>query len=391
MPVIGAAPSMVAALAAALLGLGAGPGWQLDSARLRFTHYAQNGLGYQSAAGPPGGPGSERARIEQPQAEVIARLGDRIAQRIWVPIDVITAASPDHSRYGRPIDAPIDAVSTPSRINTAEALDTLTTFRATPQRELQFRAAFHVEEPFQSWVLGMGMNQSFAEDNTVLGVSVNQVVDWFDRFDLEGRRHGRTSRSTSNVNLMLSQVLSPTTFVTFAYGVTWQVGTLTNTWQSALLSDGTRGPEIGAPRTRPTRAERPAGPVAAVERRAQAVRRAATSTTGGSAPPAARPSWSSDSPRGYACARAIGATADNRRAVLHHRGQPGQPRVPHRRQRPRPLHLADGRRGGDGEPAPPGAAPRRGVRILLGGRTTCRPTSSHAPSASSSSASPQRF
>jgi hypothetical protein len=38
--------------------------------------------------------------------------------------------------------------------------------------------------------------------------------------------------------------LLPTTIVTLSYGVTLQVGTLGNTWQSVLLSDGTRGDEI---------------------------------------------------------------------------------------------------------------------------------------------------
>ena len=219
------------------------PAYQIESVRFRYTHFQQRGVGYQSAAGPPGQPGSERTTIEQPQAEVVARLGDRVTQRVWVPIDVVTAASPDHSRYGRPVTAPVDAVSTSSRVNTGGSLDTLTTYRWNATTDLSFRAALHLEEPFESWSFGMGLTRSLAQDNTVVGVSVNQVIDWFDRFNLAGTRHSRAARSTTNVNATVTQLLSPTTIAALSYGGTLQVGTLTNTWSSVLLSDGMRGEE----------------------------------------------------------------------------------------------------------------------------------------------------
>jgi hypothetical protein len=219
------------------------PAYQIESVRVRYTQFAQNGIGYQSAAGPPGGPGSERVTIDQPQAEVVAHLGDRLTQRIWIPVDVVTAASPDHSRYGKPIDSPVDAVSTPSRINVAGSLDTLSTYRWSATTDVDFRAALHLEEPFESWSFGLGVTRSLAEDNTVVGASVNQVVDWFDHFDLEGTRHSRASRSTTNLNLSLTQLLSPTTVAAISYGGTVQLGTLTNTWNSVLLADGDRGEE----------------------------------------------------------------------------------------------------------------------------------------------------
>ena len=220
------------------------PAYRIESAAVRYTHFAQTGSkGYQSAAGPPGGPGLEDATIEQPQAEVVAKLGDRLTERLWVPVDIITAASPDHSRFGKPIDAPVDAISTPSRVNSAETLDTLTTYRWSAVTDVSFRAAFHIEEPFQSWSLGLGITRSLAEDNAVIGASVNQVMDWFDRFNLNGTRKSRGSRSTTNVNLTLTQLLSPTTIGALSYGGTVQTGTLINTWSSVLLADGNRGEE----------------------------------------------------------------------------------------------------------------------------------------------------
>jgi len=220
------------------------PPYQIDSVRFRFTQYDQRGVGYQSAAGPVGQPGSEWETVQQPQAEVVAHVGERITERLWVPIDVITAASPDHSVYGLPVGtAPPDAVTTASRINTAGSFDTLTTYRWDRATEVSFRAAFHIEEPFESWSYGLGATRAFAEDNTVVGVSVNQVVDWFDHFNLNGTRNGRVNRSTTNVNATLTQVLSPYTIAVLSYGGTLQVGTLGNTWSSVLLTDGSRGEE----------------------------------------------------------------------------------------------------------------------------------------------------
>lgn len=231
------------ALATVLLALAPTvPQYAIESVRVRYTYYSQSGLGYQSAAGPVGLPGSEWASIHQPQAEVVARLGDRVTQRIWLPVDAVTAASPDHSRFGKPYDA-VDAVTTASRSTLTGTLDTFTRYQIDRVTEVGFRAAFHIEEPFESWIVGLSGSRSFAEDNTVVGASLNQIVDWFDRFDLDGNRHGRATRATSNVNADVTQVLSPTTIANLAYGGTLQRGELSNTWSSVMLNDGMRGDE----------------------------------------------------------------------------------------------------------------------------------------------------
>jgi hypothetical protein len=219
------------------------PQYVIESVRARFTHFVQTGHGYQSAAGPVGQPGNEWLAVEQPQAEITARLGARVTQRIWVPIDAVTAASPDHGRFGKPYDAPLDAITTASRGTATGTFDSLTRYRVDAATDVLFRAAFHIEEPFESWIMGLGVTRAFAEDNTVVGVSGHQVVDWFDRFDIAGDRYGRATRSTTNLNFDLTQVLSPTTVANFSYGGTMQLGELGNTWSSVPLSDDTRGDE----------------------------------------------------------------------------------------------------------------------------------------------------
>jgi uncharacterized protein DUF3570 len=214
--------------------LGTPAGFRIESARVRFTHFDQDGHGYQSQAerSSPGQPGRERLTVEQAQAEVVARQGN-FTHRLWVPVDVVTAASPDA----------LDAVSSASRLNTAETADLSTTYHATPQSELTVRGGLHLEEPFRAWLLGVGGAHSFADGNTTVAGSLNQAVDWFDRFDLEGTRVGRRFRSSTNANLSLTQLLSPTTVGLVGYGATVQIGELGNGWNAVPLADGTLGLE----------------------------------------------------------------------------------------------------------------------------------------------------
>ena len=225
------------------------PAYQIQSVALRFTYFDQDGLGYQSAAGPVAGPGSERTTIAQPQTEIVATIGDRLTERIVTSVDVITAASPNHKLYGLPVGTPVDVISSPSRINEAGQIDSDTTYAWSRTINVGVHADYHLEEPLESWGLGLYATRSFADDNTVLSASLFQIVDWFDYFNLDGKRYGRDVRTTTNVNLGVTQLLTPTTIVLGSYGFTTQGGTLTNTWNSVPLSDGTRGTEI-VPRRR---------------------------------------------------------------------------------------------------------------------------------------------
>jgi hypothetical protein len=194
---------------------------------------------------PPGFAGSEEAAIEQPQLEVTAHQGKRLTHRLWVPFDVISAASPDavdsvKDGAGRVVDA----VSTASRHNEAGSLELLSTYQVDPKTTLSVHAGFHLEEVFRSWSLGLGATRSFADDNAILAVSINQVLDWFDTFDIHGNRLARAFRSSTNANLGFTQLLGPDTFVTLNYGVTVQSGILGNTWNAVPLPMKMLGPEV---------------------------------------------------------------------------------------------------------------------------------------------------
>src|SRR5258708_30312521 len=102
----------------------------VESVTTRNTSFDQRGHGYQSQAGPRLGPGSERTTILEPQLEIDATQGDRLKHRFWVPVDVITAASPDAIDQ---TPASVDVVSRASHHNLAGTTDWAATYKANPR------------------------------------------------------------------------------------------------------------------------------------------------------------------------------------------------------------------------------------------------------------------
>ena len=225
------------------------PYFRIEQINFRYTHFDQSGTGYQSRAGlsalgvpfpvRTGGPGSEWETVEQPQAEIIAKQGDRITHRIWLPADVVTAASPDA----------IDVVSTASRTNESGTIDWTMKYKASDQTSFSVRSGTHNEENWTAWNVGFGFTRSFAEDNTVLEAGVNQITDWFDKLKLNGDHDGHTSRSTTGATVGVTQLLSPTTIAHADYGVTLQRGQLSNGWNIVWMPTGAYALE-SMPKTR---------------------------------------------------------------------------------------------------------------------------------------------
>ena len=214
---------------------------RIESVQTRVTSYEQDGHGYQSQAGPVLGAGSERMTVLEPQLEIVASQGDKLKHRISVPVDIVTAASPD-AIDNTPASA--DVVSNASKRNIAGTFDLLSTYKVAPSFDVSMRNGLHLEENFRSWHGGLATSRGFADDNTVVSASVLDVFDWFDVFDITGHRHGRTNRSSTTGSLALTQVLTPTTVVNVNYGLTLQNGELGNTWNSVPMTTGVRGGEI---------------------------------------------------------------------------------------------------------------------------------------------------
>ncbi|HKE20404.1 MAG TPA: DUF3570 domain-containing protein [Kofleriaceae bacterium] len=206
--------------------LGADDGWKIESVDLLTAFFDQDGLGYQSQAGPVGGPGSEEAWILEPWLEVVIRQSARVRHEVTIPVDVVSAASPDA----------LDAVSTASRLNESAGFEVRSAIDVSEADRLTTRAAFHWEEPLSSGTLGAGWQRSVADDNATIAVTGNLTVDGFDMRDQQGDKIRQSARETTNANLTVSQLLSPTTVIDGSYGVTWQHGTLAQTWNAVPVA-----------------------------------------------------------------------------------------------------------------------------------------------------------
>jgi hypothetical protein len=92
------------------------------------------------------------------------------------------------------------------------------------------RTAAHGEENYHAWLSGLEMTYSLADDNALVAASFFESLDWFDAYDIFGFHHGYASRSSTNGNASVSQLLSPTTVAVLSYGFTSQSGMLSNGW-----------------------------------------------------------------------------------------------------------------------------------------------------------------
>ena len=209
--------------------------FRVQSVTTRITSFDQRGNGYQAQGGPTAtSPGSERATILEPQAEVVATQGPRWTHTFRVPVDVVTSASPDA----------IDVMTSASRHVESGEIDWAGKYKMTPTDDVTLAGGIHLENPFRSWSASLAWSRAFADGDTVVSASFLEVFDWFDQFDIQGHRHGRTDRSSNTVSAGVTQIVTPTTVVNVNYGITLQRGELGNTWNSVPLADMTRGPEL---------------------------------------------------------------------------------------------------------------------------------------------------
>jgi hypothetical protein len=209
--------------------------WNWKEQRYRLNVYQQTGRGFQSVAKDGSGPGSEDALIVQPMLYFQVEQGKGLRHDIYIPLDVVSAAS---------VDA-LDAISTASAVNEAGSIDVTTSYQADPKTQMSLRYGIHLEEPFRSWFAGAAYSRSLADDNANISVSGNATFDLFDYVTILGGFRGITTRVALNANVAFSQILSPTTLFDVNYGFTLQNGTLQTTYNSVFFDDGqTRGEEL---------------------------------------------------------------------------------------------------------------------------------------------------
>jgi hypothetical protein len=210
---------------------------RLESILTRYTVFDQNGQGWQSRQSTATSPGSEALAVYEPQIVAVFRQGDAWRHQVSIPVDLVTAASPVV-----PGPRP-DVISAASETNQAGAVDEVSTYKSSPETTLSVHSNVHIERMFRSWGVGGGWARSFLDGDATVGLTLNQVNDWFDAYNVFGTRYGHQNRSTSNGNLAFTRVLSPTTIGEVNYGFTLQTGELGNTWSSVPLVGGGRTTE----------------------------------------------------------------------------------------------------------------------------------------------------
>lgn len=198
-------------------------------ARLSIVH--QTGQGWQSQASQDrSGPGSEYLFVANPVLYVHLTQQGGITHDVYMPIDILTSASTDA----------LDAVATASRDNESFTLDVTTTIEDGPDRRLLLRYGGHVEEELKSVNLGAGTSLDFADDNATLLLTFDGIVDIFDPVQFNGVDLGLTQRLTLSLNGSFSQLLSESTTLTLAWGLTGQLGHLHTPWNSVPREEGGR-------------------------------------------------------------------------------------------------------------------------------------------------------
>lgn len=206
--------------------------WVLESAELRTTYLDQDGRGFQSQEG--GTPGKETMWIVQPSLYTTIRQSEKVTHTLAIPIDAITAASPDA----------VDATSSASRSNIAGDFDLRTAIKLDDDDTLTTRFVAHAEEWIGGASIGAGWLRSLADDNATISVNGTFGLDVFDDHNRFGDFLGKTARMTASVHAGGSQLLSPTTVLDGSYGATYQRGELRTGWNAVPVEGGTLENEV---------------------------------------------------------------------------------------------------------------------------------------------------
>jgi len=214
-----------------ILNVGKKKAWELENIAVRAGVLIQAGRGYQSQAGPPEGPGSEKLIVFQPLGSLSIRQGLNWRHDVQWAIDIVTAASPDA----------IDATTSASRENEAgEAVVTSSVKRASmPKKDSQhvwsLSYGFHFEEHWRTGIAGLGFQQGLFADSTTFSANILGIYDNFDAVRIDGDNDYRKDRGTIAINGSWTQILSAVNLASVSYGFTYQAGTLENTWNSVPI------------------------------------------------------------------------------------------------------------------------------------------------------------
>lgn len=102
---------------------------------------------------------------------------------------------------------------------------------------------FSKEYDYTSINGGISLSRDFNSNNTNVALSLTHYADTIDLYSIHGVNEGNDDRSTTDISLSLTQVLSTQTVASVELFMSDQSGFLSSPFQEVILQDGTHVPE----------------------------------------------------------------------------------------------------------------------------------------------------
>lgn len=180
-----------------------------------------------------GGIGTEDLQVIAPLFVLGWRINDDWTLRADLGVDSITSASTDA----------IDDVTSSASRQDARAYTRVTAVRTRGENSLSLIGGLSNEYDYQSASAGFGWSRSFNEKNTSFGARLLGYFDTVKLYDIDGVNQGDSDRTTIDLSMSLSQVLSRRTVASVELTLINQDGFLSTPFHEVLLASTPEFPE----------------------------------------------------------------------------------------------------------------------------------------------------
>ena len=180
-----------------------------------------------------GGQGSEELQSVSPVFVVKYTTDSKWLLNGTFGVDNITSASIDSMDE----NGLVDHVSSASRLDT-RAFTQLGASKQMGDQTWGGSIGFSKEYDYASVSAGLNWSMDFDQKNTTLGLSFNHYADEVTLYDIDGIDRGTDDRTTSDLSLSLTRVLSARALLGVELNTSQQSGFLSSPFQEVILDSG---------------------------------------------------------------------------------------------------------------------------------------------------------
>ncbi len=186
-----------------------------------------------------GGIGTESLSVVAPVFIVRWQKNERWTFGVEAGVDNVTSASTDN------IDLGEAEISGASRVDARANAVLSATGRigAAGKNEVGFTLGLSNEYDYRSLQAGLRWSRSFQQDNATLSASVRRYQDSVDLYGIDGEQRGEDDRTTTDLSLAWTQVLSRRTVGTVELYLSEQSGFLSTPFHEVILAPTTAAPD----------------------------------------------------------------------------------------------------------------------------------------------------